>query len=214
MLGKVETINSVKQITNITKTVKVSSMEDVYPAGFVYVQYPQRKSPSELFPTLTWQELDYSGAFFRASGTNAAPFITPSGTLSTQPQGTSTVDLSISKSGSVYGNAQGIYCEYTNWDHAHTSVATGNYVAGSAWYSYAAVYNGYGNFDGNWHAGYTSSGDPNNPSDSQNMYHSHSYTFTPSVSNDLSFAWSSEHNGDTDSETRPINYTIRIWKRV
>lgn len=190
-------------------------MEDIYPEGFVYVQYPQRKSPSELFPMLSWQELNYNGAFFRASGTNAAPFITSSGTLTTQPQGTSTSGLNISKSGSVYGNAQGVYCEYTNWSHTHDRTRLGNYVAGTVWYSYAASYNGYGNYDTAWHAGYTSSGDPNNPSgDPQNMYHSHSFTFTPSVSNNLSFAWSSEHDGVTDSETRPINYTIRIWKRV
>lgn len=213
MLGKVETINSVKQITNITKTVKVSSMEDVYPAGFVYVQYPQRKSPSELFPMLTWQELDYSGAFFRASGTNAAPFITSSGTLTTQPQGTSTTGLSITKSGSVYGNAQGVYSEYTNATHSHT-VYTGNSNAGGSYYVYGGQMSINGNYD-LYHAGYTSAGDPNNPSgDEQNLYHNHSFTFTPSVSNNLSFAWSSEHDSVTDSETRPSNYTIRIWKRV
>lgn len=214
MLGKVETINSVKQITNITKTVKVSSIEDVYPVGFVYVQYPQRKTPSELFPMLTWQEIDYSGAFFRASGTNAAPFITSSGTLTTQPQGTSTASLSISKSGSVYGNAQGVYNSYYTLKHSHGAYA-GNALHAGDYYSYGANGFSYGIYNAHWHVGYTSAGDPNNPAgDAQNMYHRHSLTFTPSVSNNLSFAWSSEHDGVTDSETRPSNYTIRIWKRV
>ena len=206
MLGKVETVNSVKQITNMTKSVKILSMEDIYPAGFVYVQYPQRKAPSELFPMLSWQELDYSGAFFRASGTNAAPFIASSGTLTTQPQGTSTAGLSIAKSGSVYGNAQGVYSGYTTWSHSHT-VYTGNYVAGSKKNCYAATYGGYSYFSSHWDTGDTGGPD-------RSLYHRHEYTFTPSVSNDLSFAWSTEHSGVTDSETRPTNYTIRIWKRA
>ena len=38
---------------------------------------------------------------------------------------------------------------------------------------------------------------------------SHSHTFTPSVSDNISVSISSN-----DSETRPINFTIRIWKRI
>lgn len=209
MLGKIETISSVKQITDITKSFQISSIEDVYPLGFVYVQYPQKKSPSELFPSLSWQEIDYSGAFFRASGINAAPFITASGTLVTQPQGTSTTSLGITKAGSVYGNSQDLYDSYWELKHSHQAYA-GNYYEAGSYYSYGAAGFSYGSFNDHWHVGYTSAGDPGNPAgDAQNMYHRHSYTFTPSVSNDLSFAWSSD-----DSETRPTNYTIKLWKRT
>ena len=61
MLGKVETINGVKQITNLTSEVSNVTLEDVYPIGFVYTQYPQQKSPAQLFPNFTWTELSYDG---------------------------------------------------------------------------------------------------------------------------------------------------------
>ena len=46
----------------------------VWPVGVIYTQYPQQKSPQELFPNTTWVEVNYGGAFFRASGGNAKAF--------------------------------------------------------------------------------------------------------------------------------------------
>lgn len=46
----------------------------VWPIGVIYTQYPRQKSPQELFPNTTWVEVNYDGAFFRASGGNAAAF--------------------------------------------------------------------------------------------------------------------------------------------
>lgn len=40
---------------------------------------------------------------------------------------------------------------------------------------------------------------------SKDLSHRHEMTFTPSVSGSIS---------STDTETRPLNYTVRIWKRV
>ena len=54
------------------------------PINATYVQYPQCKSPQEIWFTATWVELDYGGAFFRASGGNANAFIEEGGALSKQ----------------------------------------------------------------------------------------------------------------------------------
>lgn len=45
-----------------------------YPVGVVYVQFPGCDAPGTLFPNTTWTELNFSGAFFRASGGNAKGF--------------------------------------------------------------------------------------------------------------------------------------------
>lgn len=53
----------------------------IYPVGYVYPQYPGQKNPNELWGEIsTWEALDYKGAFFRAgnigetSDSNALPF--------------------------------------------------------------------------------------------------------------------------------------------
>lgn len=52
------------------------------PVGDTYVQYPQCKSPMDLWGTFsTWKVVDYGGAFFRAEGGNANAFIEESGNL-------------------------------------------------------------------------------------------------------------------------------------
>lgn len=45
----------------------------------VYVQFPQQPAPQDLYICTKWAELAYDGAFFRASGGNAADFIEKSG---------------------------------------------------------------------------------------------------------------------------------------
>ena len=59
---------------NITDISAKELIDKVWPVGVIYTQYPQQKSPQELFPNTTWTEVNYSGAFFRASGGNAAAF--------------------------------------------------------------------------------------------------------------------------------------------
>ncbi len=47
----------------------------IYPIGFTYPQYPGQKDPNELWGDIsTWEELNYGGAFFRAAGGNADGF--------------------------------------------------------------------------------------------------------------------------------------------
>lgn len=179
MLGKVETINGVKQITNLTSEVSNVTLEDVYPIGFVYTQYPQRKSPAELFPMFTWTELSYDGAFFRASGTNANPFITANDTLTPQAQGTAKNGLSVS----VDTNSS-----LTGYAGAFSGAG---FIQGNA--AYGGIC-GLGTYRGNAYQG--AGGSPGYDL-SINANHGH----TCSVSS-------------SDSETRPTNYTIKIWART
>ena len=59
---------------NVTDVNGKAIIDMVWPIGVIYTQYPQQKSPQELFPNTTWKEVNYSGAFFRASGGNAGAF--------------------------------------------------------------------------------------------------------------------------------------------
>ncbi len=70
------------------------------------VQYPQEESLTDVYPCTSWQEISYDGAFFRASGGNAAAFIEKSGVLSKQNQSLQSHNHTGSTS--------------TNGDHAHT----------------------------------------------------------------------------------------------
>lgn len=59
---------------NVTDVNGKAIIDMVWPIGVIYTQYPQQKSPQELFPNTTWEEVNYDGAFFRASGGQAAAF--------------------------------------------------------------------------------------------------------------------------------------------
>lgn len=53
------------------------TLEDTdFPVGYVYTQFPQQSTPSELGLPGTWTEItsNYAGKFFRAEGGNAAAF--------------------------------------------------------------------------------------------------------------------------------------------
>lgn len=48
----------------------------VWPVGVTYPQYPGEKSPMDLWGEFsTWKPINYNGAFFRAAGGNANPWI-------------------------------------------------------------------------------------------------------------------------------------------
>ena len=45
-----------------------------FPIGYVYTQYPTKKSPTELGFAGTWTPFDYAGDFFRSEGGDASAF--------------------------------------------------------------------------------------------------------------------------------------------
>lgn len=160
-----------------------------YPIGFTYVQYPQQASPNELWGKFsTWEEISYDGAFFRASGGNAADFIEKSGVLSKQEQslqshnhsiahkhsrGTMEITGALSGTKDIYNGASGAFTinydqnSRPRWEDDMTGTyANCSFVASRSW------------------TGYTS--EPTN-----------------------------DNSGSTgDTETRPSNYSVRIWKRT
>ena len=85
--------------------------------GEVYVQYPQQTSPTDLFICTKWKlQEQYAGAFFRATGGNAATFIEKTGNLIAQPAGLPNITGEMiicghgglqSDSGCFYGNNYG-----------------------------------------------------------------------------------------------------------
>jgi hypothetical protein len=54
----------------------LNTIKNPVPIGFIYVQLPKEKSPTEIWPWMTWINVssDYAGHFFRVEGGNAAPF--------------------------------------------------------------------------------------------------------------------------------------------
>lgn len=51
-------------------------VDDSHPVNSIYIQYPSQSAPSDLFGLTTWTDISstYAGAFFRATGGNAAAF--------------------------------------------------------------------------------------------------------------------------------------------
>ena len=173
-------INAAGQLLSVLNKIKAEAINDAWPIGITYVQYPQQKSPQELFPKTTWEEISYDGAFFRASGGNAADFIEKSGVLSKQEQSIKSHGHSASFSGNTRNGEV-----YLN----------NNVNGGSPISSCSGVFSSIGSSGINLDSGAWSS----RPSGFR-------LSITPSGSVSI---------GDTgDKETRPDNYTIRIWKRT
>lgn len=172
VIGKVD--EKVKWV-NVLDVSMSAIIDAVWPIGVIYTQFPQQKSPQELFPNTTWEELNYDGAFFRASGGNAAAF-------NGGKQGQSI--QSHKHSASFSGNTQTGEVKLTN-----------NVNGGSPIGECSGVFSGVGNSrigldSGDWN----------------NRWAGFKLTITPSGSVTVNYT------GDT--ETRPANYTIRIWKRT
>lgn len=178
-----------------------------HPVDSTYVQYPQQKSPEDVFNkdgvTSTWQVINYSGAFFRAEGGNAATFIKETDSLIKQSEGTKVNGLSLSKSGgayktgSCYGNSQTISLSGGNHSHSSPAWKWGNHGGdGTTYVRTTASQEG-----GNWVTG-----------DSGNL--SMSGTMTPSITDNIGVTDNISYSISGDSETRPSNFTVRIWKRI
>ena len=159
------------QIIATKENTAVSQLLDaLYPVGVTYLQFPTCESPADLFPTLTWTEINFDGAFFRASGTNADAFIGVGGTLIPQGQATAKNGLSIATTTDLTGSIQIGVRNYPPDRSGIITIGSGTsyWAPSDTW----ATCN-YANINAN---------------------HSHSIS------------------GDT--ETRPINYTVKVWKRT
>ena len=250
-------MNTVKTVNFFGNPLKI--FDTIYPVGVVYTQYPEQKSPNELWGEIsTWQELNYNGAFFRAAGGKADEFnvekqvTAVSGTVITVPDHGASVgcivyDFEHNQSRTVVavnGNNLTLDSVFTsanitfvlitqvdtNKSHNHTfhgsSTTTNDSSATntggmSANESGSYIYKGqteseYVSVGGNISkyvvgdlglgmqmiTGGSPCGFTINVAHTHNMQHTHS--LTPNGYND--------NSGDV--ETRPSNYTIKLWKRV
>ena len=160
---------------NVTDISAKAIIDVVWPVGVIYTQYPQQKSPQELFPNTKWVEVNYGGAFFRASGGNAAAF-------NGGKQGQSI--QSHNHPASFSGETQTGEVDLSN-----------NINSGSPIRSCSGVFSGKGNSrigldSGDW----------------ANRWSGFKLTITPTGFVSVGYTGG--------KETRPSNYTIRIWKRT
>ena len=200
--GHVKSAPSAAQNDCIVKSEMQNIFDMFFPKGFIYVQYPQQKSPNALYNgngiTSTWEEIDYSGAFFRSSGGNAASFIEEGNVLTLQANqnkehnhGTWTSDVynssgtRVNNTGAMSGNSTGWFICATAEDRK----SAGGNVSGAAYTS------------SNYNIGASGGSVPHEKytvtvSHTHNMQHIHKIT------------------ADGGNESRPDNYTYKVWKRV
>ena len=197
----------------------------VHPIGEIYVQYPATDDPNDLFNVTgvissTWTKQSYSGAFFRADGGNAGAFQTTLGNA--QEDATAKKGLSISNTLGIYSASSGGTANTTaSGGVAHTHTLTNGTATATSTVSRPGsrnvAYNG-DNADGKIGLGsgmkLQATSDPSTVikvttslggrTDGASAYsHSHNVYLRGSVS-----------LGNGDTETRPTNYTIQIWKRT
>ena len=185
---KLEKLNATKEeLIAIKETLKPSVFNLIYPVGVTYTQYPQQASPNELWGEFsTWEVIDYDGAFFRAEGTNANAFIEKTGVLT--KQGDSIKAHSHDYSGATGGMS-------ANSKGTVESTREGLFNGRSLIWSGNTTLSG----STEWSGGDNSAG--GKPTTMTiNVAHTHDYSGTTSNTG--------------SNETRPENFTIRIWKRT
>ena len=213
-----------------------------HPVGETYTQYPEQLDPVSLYNQngiqSTWTLLDFGGAFFRAEGGNAfnnsKEVTAVSGAVLTIPSsGASVGCLVYDPVGNETRTVTAVSGNNVTVDSAFTSMNLTNVLIGQnqgtakngikpnsqTIYTGGAIdpngttavemnhrhtFNGGGATGGGSSLGNINS--TNNTSltfgtSYANLRHRHSVTFTPSIT-------------FNDSETRPVNMTIKVWKRT
>jgi hypothetical protein len=188
----------------------------IHPVGEVYVQYPQQDPPATIYNksgiTSTWTVIDYNGAFFRAQGGNANAFSEKGSVLSTQSDATAVKGLSVSAShnfklrqgnddssaenttSGMSGNSEGTFnarrSDGLNTKYPADLDCSGNVTRIAIGTSYRSGAGEGSNLGVNYKIDVT---------------HTHNIYLRGGISASIS---------STDIETRPKNYTVRIWKRT
>jgi hypothetical protein len=185
--------------------------------GEIVVRYPQEQTPSYIYPCTTWEEVTkYDGAFFRAEGGRADPFIEEGGTLTPQSEGTAKNGLSFSGTRKKTGYQSSNPSFSASGSHGHSfsspnpSSFDDPYGGGDDWSQKGAFIPSEDKDHGTntyWITGhdwvtFTSTHTPTyDYAGTVSGTHKHSFTPKGSIVS-------------SDSETRPVNYTIQLWKRT
>ena len=207
--------------------LKQEFFDAIHPVGETYTQYPQQDDPNTLYNrngvTCQWEKVNYSGAFFRAEGGNANPYITKTDVLSIQgdlvkshthtQQGTfgsggpstdSTGSGGVDHTHSI-SHSHNVSASLTNGVGFRVEVTNAGFVALPA-----------GQFGSGGPGGAGVSGSTSDISTSASGGAT-AYSHTHSLSNHTHSTTISGQTSSNDSgatETRPKNYTYIIWKRI
>lgn len=193
--------------------LKQDFFDVIHPIGETYTQYPQHDDPNTLYNrngvTCQWEKINYGGAFFRAEGGNANPYITKTDVLSIQGQSTAKNGLSLSKSGSAYKTGS-CYKSGSCYANQQTIDGGGHEHSYNTFGSTASLYTGMATMQyGIGSETFSTTGGGG-----------HSHTFTPSITDNIGVvdnigvADNISFSLSGDAETRPSNYTYIIWERV
>jgi len=185
-------------LQNLTNSAfKTTLFNFCYPIGVTYVQYPQQESPNVLFAGTdsVWQVIDYGGAFFRAQGGNAETFSEKTDDLKLQSDCIKETTVSVSGGSHSHGGQTGnVTGSGTTWEHNHPINKTGA-NAGRNDSGYLTVADHQSDFTGTIN------------SFNANLQHTHSIPDSGNLTMTGTI-------GAENTETRPKNYTIRVWKRI
>lgn len=174
-----------------------------YPVGATYVQFPSQKSPGTLWKGTSWEPLSYGGAFFRAEGGRAGSFAAEGNTPTLQRGAIQShyhdvpAKTASGKTGKMNQNQSHSHIFFANEEGANPIVNNGDGTV-SGFLSFA-------------HGG-----------DELSLSQSHSWNINNCVAgantdhdHDFSVTVPRHYTDDFGiEETRPDNYTYRIWVRV
>lgn len=179
--------------SDIYANIAQAAFDAAHPVGETYPQYPQQEDPHTLYNKngikSTWTVVNYSGAFFRAQGGNAAAFIDKNSVLSKQG-GQNASHSHSANAGGMSANASGKFGGYPQNQARMFDFASGfcTLEDSSASYNRSVSWQDTSSNVGNrWHSAI-----------GMNIDHTHTVTVGAQGGN----------------ENRPENYTIRVWKRT
>jgi hypothetical protein len=191
-------VNEVNTLTDEVSTIEqaissgaIPTFDVVYPIGCTYMQYPNCPSPNDLWGSIsTWTELDFGGAFFRATGGNAKNFNdgVQKESIKQHKHGFSWSGTTSDMDGDNYGSVE---CASEGLFNGRGNITTGGRISVSN--------------NRNWAGG--DNNESNRPGKMTiNLSHTHTYSGESTT----------EYNSTSvgNNETRPKNYTVRIWKRT
>ena len=197
--------------------LKQDFFDAIHPIGETYTQYPQQDDPNTLYNrngvTCQWEKINYGGAFFRAEGGNANPYITKTDVLSIQGYQNAYHNHGYTPSGSVSSSFSGTRSTTdSDGSHSHTVTTTLDDANGTL-----KIIAGANGFLAGQPTGFTPFGSTTaSGGTSTDGSHKHKYTPSGSVSSSFSGDTSTTtYDGNSSNyEARPSNYTYVIWKRV
>lgn len=175
--------NLVNAINECFAGVSPSDIFDlIHPIGETYVQYPDCPSPNDMWSDFsTWTELNFAGAFFRASGGNAQAFAN---------QQTAQADMiKTHTTGNMSGNATGSFTTAMmnlNGSTTMAPVSKSGFVTANE-----------------------STGNPLLAREQDNYKRATEQQVTMNIEHTHTYG-----NATDNPETRPVNYTVKIWKRT